>query len=173
MRRPNDFYPTPEGATQKLLDRIQFDPKMMTSLEPCAGTGQISRLLGPHCLTADIDPAMGAMMTADMTSIDHWPKVDWVITNPPFEHARQFVENALISARSGVAMLLRLSFLEPTRDRRTLLTTQPPNRLYILPRISFTGDGKTDSITCAWMVWDLDPRYLIPSEIEIIPPDAN
>lgn len=26
--------------------------------------------------------------------------------------------------------------------------------IHIMPRVSFTGDGKTDSSTCAWMVWD-------------------
>jgi hypothetical protein len=26
--------------------------------------------------------------------------------------------------------------------------------MLILPRISFTGDGKTDSVTVAWVIWD-------------------
>lgn len=50
-------------------------------------------------------------------------------------------------------MLLRVSFLEPCNDRAEFLAAHPP-RLFVLPRISFTGDGKTDNVTCAWYVWD-------------------
>jgi hypothetical protein len=53
-------------------------------------------------------------------------------------------------------MLLRLSFLEPTRERGPWLAANPPDLVIVLPRISFTGDGKTDSVTCAWMIWDKD-----------------
>jgi hypothetical protein len=50
-------------------------------------------------------------------------------------------------------MLLRLSYLEPTEDRGAWLNSHPPTDLIVLPRISFTGNGKTDSVTCAWIVW--------------------
>jgi len=55
-----------------------------------------------------------------------------------------------------VAMLLRLSFLEPTakvNPRGPWLAECPPSRLIVLPRCSYTGDGRTDSVTTAWMIW--------------------
>ena len=39
-------------------------------------------------------------------------------------------------------------------DRGAWLNEHPPTTLIVLPRISFTGNGKTDSVTCAWMVWE-------------------
>ena len=40
--------------------------------------------------------------------------------------------------------------------RGAWLAAYPPTTLIVLPRISFTGDGNTDSATCAWFVWDRD-----------------
>jgi hypothetical protein len=95
-----------------------------------------------------------------------------VIMNPPFKYAMSFVQNAVdwfgqtktfidetgehqpITKYGSVAALLRLSFLEPTRERGPWLAANPPDLVIVLPRISFTGDGKTDSVTCAWMIWD-------------------
>ncbi len=56
-------------------------------------------------------------------------------------------------ARVGVAFLLRLSYLEPCWDRADWLVQHPVSKLIVLPRISFTGDHKTDSVTCGWFVW--------------------
>jgi hypothetical protein len=56
-------------------------------------------------------------------------------------------------------LLLRLSFLEPTFERQDLLIDNPPDAMIVLPRYSFTGDGKSDSVTCAWMVWGEDIPY--------------
>lgn len=64
----------------------------------------------------------------------------------------------------GVAMLLRLSYLEPTKDRGHWLNDHPPTQMIVLPRISFTGDGKTDSVTCAWMIWHKQGKGTITIE---------
>jgi hypothetical protein len=86
---------------------------------------------------------------------------DWVITNPPYAlstgaKASDFVRQAFAFAPC-VAMLLRLSWLEPCPDRADILQRRPPQQIIILPRISFTGPhGRrgTDSVTSAWFVWD-------------------
>jgi hypothetical protein len=57
-------------------------------------------------------------------------------------------------------MMLRLSFKEPTEHknpRGPFLETNPLTRELVMPRYSFTGDGKTDSITTAWMIWAKEP----------------
>ena len=51
-------------------------------------------------------------------------------------------------------MLLRLSYAEPCLNRAEWLKAHPISHLIVLPRISFTGNGKTDNVTCAWFVWD-------------------
>lgn len=95
--------------------------------------------------------------TADVSKPEVWstfPRgAHWVVSNPPFNQAPLIVPLAWAYAEIGIAMLLRLSFLEPVKNRGLWLNQCPPTELIVLPRISFTGDGKTDSVTCAWMIW--------------------
>lgn len=164
MRRVLDFYPTPEYATRELLRRVpQINGYI---LEPCVGDGAIARVIdgGSRVVYgSDIDPQMNCSFCGDATRDDFWTgvretmfedRIDWVVTNPPFNVAAQIVPLAYEHSDKGIAMLLRLSYLEPTEDRGAWLIEYPPTSLIILPRISFTGDGKTDSVTCAWMVWE-------------------
>lgn len=162
-RRPLDAYYTPEHLVTPLLELVRPTGRM---LEPCAGDGSISRLLEKLPRTAvftnDIDVGLRNVDThRDATDPDFWRKLrhgnhlDWVITNPPFSKAKIILDHALRNA-DNVALLLRLSFLEPTLDRQDLLSECPPDALIVLPRHSFTGDGKSDSVTCAWMVWGDD-----------------
>lgn len=160
-RRVNDFYPTPGRATELLLE---YCPELLRTgkvLEPCAGDGAISNVLQQffdEVGTADIDPQWNCDVTADAKTITTHSRA--VITNPPFceafEIVRNFVEQDLPSA-----FLLRLSFLEPTEKRGPWLKEFAPDGIISLPRISFTGDGKTDSVSCAWMVWNVAPFGII------------
>lgn len=160
MRRQNDFYPTPAWATEELLKRISVRG---TILECCAGDGAIADVmsreidsqLASAVWTNDIDGSRNCHFTFDASIA--WPLdrvADWVITNPPFNSAAKIVPLAYEHAALGIAMLLRLSFLEPVEDRGAWLNEHPPTSMIVLPRISFTGDGNTDSVTCAWMVWE-------------------
>ena len=58
-----------------------------------------------------------------------------------------------------VCMLLRLSFLEPTKSRRDLLTAYRPDVLILPRRPVFDGRG-TDSITSAWFCWPGEGRII-------------
>lgn len=156
-RRENDFYPTPAWATDILLGTI--GTRLDVILEPCAGAGHISNALRRHYLqvvTNDLDPRFPADWHLDVLSDEFARrfKPDWVISNPPFAIADRLVPRCLEMAEWGVAMLLRLSWLEPTRARGEFLEKHPPSTLMILPRISFTGDGDTDNVTAAWFIWD-------------------
>lgn len=157
MRRPFDAYFTPASAVETLL---KYAPIYGRVLEPTSGDGAIARPLIDHgceVITNDLNPAMPALMHGDATDPAWWTKgngIPWVVGNPPFNRAAEIVKLAHEHAHIGVAMLLRLSFLEPCDNRAEFLAEHPPNCLIVLPRISFTGDGKTDSVTCAWMVWN-------------------
>jgi len=155
-RRLNDFYPTPTWATEVLLEHLPLS-KDTIIYEPCSGQGDITKVLNRKfdiVLTNDIDPKMEAYGNLDATEDVAWTlKTDFCITNPPFNQAYQIVRQAVKHSREGVAMLLRLSFLEPTIERGPWLAANPPDKLLVLPRISFTGDGRTDSCTTAWMIW--------------------
>ncbi|OUL23825.1 hypothetical protein BV378_20645 [Nostoc sp. RF31YmG] len=150
-RRKNDAYFTPTSAVDTLLNHIDITG---TLLEPCNGSGAISNRLkedGLSVITTDI----ADNPQDDATTHQYWQRqkpYDWVVTNPPFDSASKILPKAYEYASVGVAFLLRLSYLEPCKDRGQWLAEHPP-KLIVLPRISFTGDGKVDSCTCAWMIW--------------------
>lgn len=170
MAKDLEFYRTPTWATATLLDRLGCDGSV---LEPCSGDGAITEMFrsgARHVTTNDIDVEMDADYHLDASDPASWVRwngrFDWIVSNPPFSKAHAIVPLAVDAAISGVAMLLRLSWLEPCKNRAGWLSDNPPRALFVLPRMSFTGDGKTDSVTCAWMVWTkLDAA---PTGVEVV-----
>lgn len=161
MRRENDQYFTPGWATQALLDNA---PEICgrAFVECCVGRQDIARVLlesgqftdGGE--SNDIDYRMAATFHLDATQPELWARLqsaDWVVSNPPFNRAAEIIPKAYEFASAGIAMLLRFSYLEPCFDRAEWLAAHPPTRLIAVPRISFTGDGKTDNVATAWFIW--------------------
>ena len=166
VRSPYDFYPTPREVIDNLLiNRICIEG---TVLEPCCGDGVIVQALRNDC---------GARVQVDAIEIDesHSPQLksagidnvqfcdfltanitkryDYIITNPPFSLAQEFIEKSLTLADKGVIMLLRLNFLG-SQKRHDFWIKNPPSAIYVLSkRPSFTGNG-TDNQDYAWFVWD-------------------
>lgn len=177
-RRANDAYYTPAWQTRALLAHQEISGVV---LEPCAGDFAISDVVSEHLWRKFKDCRAGETASSSMTvndihgrppyaidasTPDLYKKeehggvgaVDWVISNPPYQMplCRDIVAQAVKHARIGVAMLLRLSFLEPTakvNPRGPWLARHPPSRILVLPRYSYTQDGKSDSCTTAWMIW--------------------
>lgn len=161
-RVPNDYYPTPANITHELL---QAFPEIagMRVFEPFNGHGAITdvlRLYGCEVVTNDIiQPLENTSGDARETEVwDAAGHLEWVISNPPyFQNIPDItVPIAWSYAKVGVAMLLRLSMLEPCESRRhwnalyPFLTGLGP----INPRIKFRIDrNNTDSIASAWFVW--------------------
>jgi hypothetical protein len=176
---PYQFFPTLGWATDILINEIKpYNPRCC--FEPCAGDGAISNKLrdaGLRVLTNDIDTRHETTFMLDAKLPDNWrwfPHFDWAITNPPFNCAAQIIPNAVARASMvpsypwGVAMLLRITYLEPCKNRAQWLIENPIKRLIVLPRMSFTGDRKTDSVTCAWFIWgsmDFAPIKIVQPKI--------
>lgn len=129
-------------------------------VEPCSGEHDITNVLRKHhgveyVFTNDLDCKRDADLHLDAkdSAIYRGRNVSWVVTNPPFSEAFEILKTAYESCSDGCAFLVRLSFLEPTYDRGPWLAAHPPSHVLVLPRYSFTQNGKTDSVTCAWVVW--------------------
>lgn len=175
QRRALDFYPTHRdgGHVDYLLSQLPF--KLSGAiLEPCCGAGDISDPLrdrGYITITNDIDTSHSADCHQNAALpetwqgwLKEWGKIEWIITNPPFNLASQILPLALEHADKGVIFLLRLSYLEPCENRRDWLRKNSDRMSIILPpkRISFTGDGKTDNVATAWFLWSKSNRLCPP-----------
>lgn len=162
---PLEFYETPRGLTIALLQRLQLHGRV---IEPCAGDHAITHLLQEHGLdvtTCDIDEAKSVDFIMDSAEKANWenlPAAEWTVSNPPFSRALEILKNAFEHSSVGVAMLLRLSFLEPCKPRDKWLAQFPPSRIIVLPRVSFDGNGN-DTVTCAWFVWYKKPHEQPPA----------
>lgn len=165
IRRQRDFYETPPWMTHALVKYVDVQG---TIFEPCVGDHSILDALPSFIGTRyanDINPACLADWHCDAATDDAWTQlpsdgVDWVITNPPFTNPlpMEILKRGLCVARVGVALMLRISYLEPTSDvkkhpRGLYLSVNPPNKYLVMPRHSFTGNGSSDSATTAWMLW--------------------
>lgn len=172
MRRQHDFYPTHSRLTEILVEQQWLQIGGIV-LEPCAGKGDMANVLRQHdtissVLTNDVNPQVETTFQEDATDPNAacWQaSFDWVITNPPFEYASAILQQAWKHARVGVAFLLRLTYLEPTRDRAVWLQEQADHLVWqavFNPRPTFR-EGETnpktekpygtDSVTVAWFVW--------------------
>lgn len=159
-RQPFDFYETPPHYIRALKDVIGAPTGIL--YEPCVGRGQIARRFPSfdRVVTNDLDrrreadthynAALGARAWGTLG-------YSWVITNPPFSQELQILKLALMFT-PNVAMLARLSFLEPTKDRTPFWDRYGADcTVIVLPRYSFRNndEGKraTDNMTCCWLVW--------------------
>ncbi len=162
MRKNLDLYETDEMLTRHLLQRVNIRG---TVIEPAAGPGAMARVLIAHgcqVITNDIDPQHPTDTHADATDPlapmwSPYARPDWVVANPPFVVAHDILPLAYSAAKIGVAFLLRLSYLEPCQNRGPWLDKHAGNFTDLIifgqPRPSFTGNGRTDNVTTAWMVW--------------------
>jgi len=168
-RRALDAYYTPPWMTRAFIEQA---PDLLGGvlLDPCAGDGRMSRHLAraghfSRVVLNDVAPGR-APLCYDATQPDLYEHMaaaggppDAVITNPPFCVAGALAWQALQHARRCVALLLRISFLEPVEARQWLLRL-PPTRQIALSRDSFDGSGQTDSATCSWFIWTRGPDGL-------------
>lgn len=159
MRRNLDKYMTPEMVVRLLLKHQDISGQVF---EPCVGSGVMAKVLTDHTkisvITNDVDIKTSADFNLSAVGNELWksiPPVDWVVTNPPFNAATPILEKAWQYCCVGIASVLRITYLEPAKNRDKFLSELAPyiSKLIILgqPRPSFTGIG-TDSATVIWLV---------------------
>lgn len=159
-----DDFPTPPWATRALVEhviRAVEDPGGLTALEPACGRGHMSQALDEYFGTVESSDIhdYGFSQTADFLKPLHAGRsFDWVITNPPFRLAENFIERARPIARSGIAMLVRTVFLESVGRYERLFKGFPPAVVAQfserVPMVKGRVDKKASTATgYAWIVW--------------------
>jgi hypothetical protein len=171
-----DFYPTPEWATDALLENEIFYGNIW---EPACGDGAMSERLQKYYPDREIystdlyEHGYGATGADFLQTADDF-RMDNIITNPPYEIANDFVITSLKHARNKVAMLMRLAFLEGQERYHTIFKTNPPARVWVFcERITmykkYAEEKKGSGTTAyAWFVWQ--KGYSGPTKIMWLPP---
>lgn len=134
-REPFDFYREQTWAVKALFKR---EPIHGTILDPFCGLGRIpliARQLGYVADGSDIQPRAPEFEVRDflLPPAETQRKThDWVFSNPIYntDHTAQIVDNALLTARIGVALLFPATILE-TPDRARFWERAPLARIYV------------------------------------------
>lgn len=163
-RASHDYYATDPKAMELLLREEQFSD---TVWECACGEGHLSKVLSEHgyeVISTDlIYRGFGSSEPIDFlseTATRFGGGCD-IITNPPYKHALEFVEQAIDVVRPGgkVAMFLKLQFLEG-KSRKQFFLHNPPKVVYVSSsRLVCALNGEFDktvssAVAYAWFVWE-------------------
>jgi hypothetical protein len=160
-----DDFPTQPWATRALIEHILADRPSLakkTCLEPACGAGHMAKVLAEYFRSVECSDAYayGYGEVRDFLGHPFRPhSFDWVITNPPFRLAGDFVISALSVAREGVAIFARTAFIESVKRYRNIFEQMPPTKFaQFTERVPLVkGRLEKDASTAtsyAWLVWE-------------------
>lgn len=159
-RHDADFYATPEEATRVLLPHL---PRSPIAVEPCCGDGAIAEVLRASTMfgtvyASDLHDrgyapggvdfrAYGAAALADAGAV--------VVTNPPFNLAREFIEHYCAPAkRPWVALLLKSTYWHAAKRADLFDRTAPALVMPMTWRPNMAPErGSSPTMDFAWTVW--------------------
>lgn len=173
-----DDFPTPPWATRALLEHVLDKAAIarLSCLEPACGAGHMARPLSEYFAevrSADIHPYGFGHVRDFLTYPYEANAVDWVITNPPFRLAEEFIQRGLTVARQGVAILARTVFLESVGRWNGLFQNTPPSTfaqfVERVPMLRGRLERKATTATgYAWLVWE--KRAGTAPQLKWVPP---
>lgn len=167
-----DYFPTPPWASRALLEWAATQFHLTVDglcWEPAAGGRHMADVLTevfPRVHATDVFDygrldAVGSFVGIGADVVEAPGEVAWVITNPPFNLAAEFLDRACCVAKLGVALLLRTSWLEGGKRWEQIFSRNPPSDvLQFSGRVAMkagTWDPKASTATSyAWFVWPGD-----------------
>ena len=165
-RVDDDFYATPNEATEALFGAEKFDGNVW---EPACGDGMMSEVIKKYnqVVSSDLVDREYGRVGIDFLKTNNrdsgYDIYDNVITNPPFILFQEFAEKALYEANKKVALFGKLQALEGMK-RATFLQTTPLKTVYVFKkRINPMRNGKdcdengkkwASTMAFAWYVWE-------------------
>jgi hypothetical protein len=179
-----DFFPTPPWATRALFKHVLpalCIEKIGTVWEPACGEGHMAAVIAEFAC----DPVMASdvygygygVAPVDFLFDAPLARQDWIITNPPFSLACEFTLRALDLATEGVAMLVRMQWIEGIGRYEKLFRDRPPS-VYApfverVPMVKGRWDPDASTATSyAWFVW-WKAHFDRPSRVFWIPPGCR
>jgi len=192
-----DYFPTPPWAVRAFCAAFfaGYPDRLLGSVwDPACGEGHMLAGLAdrfPICFGSDVyDYGKGYPVGdfCDATPLNFWQpgeKVDWIITNPPFNQAADFMRRALaLRPRGGVALLMRSVWLEGgARWREIFNTIDRPDEVWISAERIAMLKGRYDpaastATSYAWFIWHsphevAGPRPAGQSRLCWVPPGGK
>lgn len=154
-RKERDLYETPAWVTEALLPHLR--PSLGCVWECASGSGKMVRPLqaaGLHVVSSDIADGDDFLQ-----QLHPMGGADAIVTNPPYEHATEFVSRAIALTERTlgvVAMLLRTDF-DHAKTRGYLFAGCPSfaKKVVLTKRIKWFEESKGQpSFNHAWFIWD-------------------
>lgn len=158
-REQYDYYATDPLAVDYLLKYETFDNNIW---ECACGDGNISKRLehyGYNVRSTDLiyrgfgeEKPVNFLMETKQFNGD-------IITNPPYSHSLEFVNQALKLSKRKVAMFLKLQFIETQKRYKHLFSKNPPSAVYVfVKRMKCFKNNEPSSYVSAvcycWFIWD-------------------
>ncbi|MCY4429214.1 MAG: SAM-dependent DNA methyltransferase [Rhodospirillales bacterium] len=189
-----DYFPTPPWATEALLKHLDREGETLGDqicLEPAAGGGHMVDVLATKfgsveaCDISDpenrgwggTDYLTSGTLVAYGPGRDHPARnYDWIITNPPFKLAEQFILKAIQEADRGVAMLCRTVFLESRGRYERLFSKRPPHTVLVFSERVTMVEGRiaekgvASATSYSWFIWYTCDDAPAASGIRWVPP---
>lgn len=170
-----DDFPTPPWATRALIEHViapsRYEREMMAKKsvwEPACNRGYMAKPLAEYfgrVYRSDIhdygwdgqEAVKDFLFPGSEFPVIAKQGVSWVISNPPFRLAAQFVKRSL-EVTGNVAMIVRTSFLEGSERYNTLFKDTPPDIVAQfcerVPMVKGRHDPAASTATSyAWLVW--------------------
>lgn len=178
-----DDFPTPPWATRAFVEHILGGRNALSSLtclEPACGRGDMAQVLREYfqdVKASDVcDYGFGELKDFT-TGLIPVKSVDWIITNPPFRLAEEFLVRSLATARKGVALLTRTVFIESVGRFERIFDINPPTCVaqYVerVPMVKGRLDPKASTATgYAWLIWECD-KEASHTELKWVPPSRK
>ena len=154
-RQDLDFYQTPSGAVQALVDK-GLACKSIPVWEPMAGNGAIAKVLkqnGYNVMTSDIVKRKYELnFTGDFFEFNTFPDLDnikhtawsktvpldkcsWqIITNPPYNVADKFLVHCLRMKPKFLAVFLPVRYLEGIKRYKEIYSKYTPSDVIVFAR---------------------------------------
>lgn len=168
QRIENDFYATNPISVIKLLENYKVDNDS-SIYEPCCGQGHISETIknfypNTNITSTDLINRGYGIGNIDFLKIDENKKYDYIITNPPFKLAKEFITKSLNICNKSVCMFLKIQFLESV-GRKEWLKNSPLKYVYVFSERQCpmrngieinpkTGKKWSNTICFAWFIWE-------------------
>lgn len=174
-----DDFPTPPWATRALIEEVLGveEVKNTSCLEPACNRGYMAKPLKEYfssVTSSDVyDYGFGEVKNFLDRGYEE-NSFDWVITNPPFKLAEEFVTEGLRIAKKGVAMLTRTVFIESVGRYQRLFEPNPPTKfaqfVERVPMVKGRLDKKASTATgYCWIIWTIKKEDGPPALVWIPP----